>query len=1257
MSIKVNGVTVAGNGISREDLEEFSTDGITFFDGENDLSEGSSTLMSSPPVYWQTGAYGNDIYIALKTDSSSSAYNYAVSKDGIKWKKNKIYVNDNINNVPNLVDICFVEGNFFILGYFNNITYVFITKDGINYDIKQVNDNRRVYGNLARIVYFKNKLIILPGYYMSNTSILNDSYYSEDLGQTWNIGFSYANYLQLTSSFNNNSYEFHPVIGENCILLINNFGSNSSTEDDYLKYFYSNDGINFSVKEFPIIYYSSNSRVRFCQRGYGDIPLMVYHRNKFIYNLQIGYSSYGLHSIISEDGINWQIVRVPLTQPSEYEQLVAGLYHNNKYIIYNHYTYNGIINTRIFTSDDGYNWEFYANLPRTYDGKTFLSSSYQFEIKKINNKFYATYNGILGISEDGLNWTIKDLRDLIEGTTINSYSIAGNENILVIMGDSSCQLLYSTDQGETWNTKLKMVDSISSYYRSVCYGNGKFIAIRNGSYQNGAISTDGINWQEIQFPSKIQRYNIQYNGSIFLISGSNGEINYSINGLDWQSSFIPDKIVRNKIRVDGNKFLLFANGDSQFNICYTEDGVNFQEINSTSGGYDIISSPDKYIKISGISVNFSKENKTLLDSFCVINKNDLNNPIQISQFNYYNFYKSNGSGNASPNFIYSNSKDKIFVNVSWSYKSANNYFQTRQYLSDTGLDLYYSSSYINSNTLNLVFNDYRNTEKVLNPKFILTNDIDKYVMLNGRYEYKTYHSNNLYDWKYDNSKVLDKDGNDITQQFLKLNQNKLIQPIINQDTKTALGISELSTTNQAFDEIANKSIAIKEKKYQLPDYKNLNSNFYYGNNILLCISTYNSGYQYVSKNYGKSFQPINLDFNLSQDNCIYLQTRDYFLARGTTSSSFMQYSYDGINWNNAMVSVPPKHICENTQYGEIFYITTNVTTGNIKINYIFTKDPLKSPWQTITMSYSLNGNSISNLNYYYDSILKKVVVYFFNPTDNKNSIITFASSTSTNSSSYARHNTLFDKILLDEQNGTYYIVYNNNLYKVSSDFITNVSSTATQIGAGLGNIIAVFGNNKNNTSWFIANQSNALYEYSISEQTFQLVTNITFGNGMPIFTDDCIYLPPKWDDGTFILFDTNTNKQITTYQDLSKFNNTSLTETVRNILQSPQFEFGSYIGNGTYDLNNPTTLNFKIDPKIVVINVGNNGATPSALGWGQTSGAILFRDTKTTGVTDGSSGHTLYLDWDTYKTLKMYSTNAAKQFNTSGIIYHYIAIG
>lgn len=100
-------------------------------------------------------------------------------------------------------------------------------------------------------------------------------------------------------------------------------------------------------------------------------------------------------------------------------------------------------------------------------------------------------------------------------------------------------------------------------------------------------------------------------------------------------------------------------------------------------------------------------------------------------------------------------------------------------------------------------------------------------------------------------------------------------------------------------------------------------------------------------------------------------------------------------------------------------------------------------------------------------------------------------------------------------------------------------------------------------------------------------------------------------------------------------------------------EYGSYVGTGTYGVDNPNTLTFSVAPKLVII-MGILYTPPSTIY--AVLGFFIRGNDKSFGISNSSVNLFNNCTWND-KTLSWYAEDATKQFNASAITYSYIMIG
>ena len=195
-------------------------------------------------------------------------------------------------------------------------------------------------------------------------------------------------------------------------------------------------------------------------------------------------------------------------------------------------------------SSDGITWTQVSDSP--------FGSSSIYSVYHGNGKFVAGGTSWkMAYSTDGVTWTKVPNSTFGNNTTI--FSICYEKGKYVAVGGYRAssmtittyhgKMAYSTD-GVTWTS----ID-ISAFrdYRiySICYGNGKFVAVggspdtiiqgtSTGAGGKMAYSTDGVNWTEVDSPfGSSSIHSTYYGNGKFVAGGNGGKIAYSTDGITW----------------------------------------------------------------------------------------------------------------------------------------------------------------------------------------------------------------------------------------------------------------------------------------------------------------------------------------------------------------------------------------------------------------------------------------------------------------------------------------------------------------------------------------------------------------------------------------------------------------------------------------------------------------------------------------------------------------------------------------------------
>ena len=149
----------------------------------------------------------------------------------------------------------------------------------------------------------------------------------------------------------------------------------------------------------------------------------------------------------------------------------------------------------------------------------------------------------------------------------------GNGKFVAVASRSTNYFAYSTD-GINWTEST--ISSTSRYWQSVCYGNGKFVAVAN-STNYFAYSTDGMNWTEgtISSTSRYWQSVCYGNGKFVAVANSTNYFAYSTDGMNWTEGTISSTSRYWKSVCYGNDKYVAVGNTNYF--AYSTDGINWTE--------------------------------------------------------------------------------------------------------------------------------------------------------------------------------------------------------------------------------------------------------------------------------------------------------------------------------------------------------------------------------------------------------------------------------------------------------------------------------------------------------------------------------------------------------------------------------------------------------------------------------------------------------------------------------------------------------
>ena len=297
----------------------------------------------------------------------------------------------------------------------------------------------------------------------------------------------------------------------------------------------STDGINWSSEQWRSI-------------TYGD--------GKFV---AVAYSNFANNRVMySTDGINWNS-----TPAAEANQWYGVTYGDGKFVAVSNTGTN-----RVMYSTDGINW----TSASASENSSWRSVTYG------DGKFVAVAaNGTNRVmySSDGINWTSASAAENNDWQSVtygNGTFVAVAEFSPVSTNAGTNQVMYSTD-AINWYPASATFSSSSSTWRSVTFGNGRFVAVsQTGTGTNRVMySTDGINWTAADASGDNSWYTVTYGDDKFVAFAQFGNtverVMYSTYSPASSERSVPQaagSIVYGTSTPIGVAATVYASGDAEF---------------------------------------------------------------------------------------------------------------------------------------------------------------------------------------------------------------------------------------------------------------------------------------------------------------------------------------------------------------------------------------------------------------------------------------------------------------------------------------------------------------------------------------------------------------------------------------------------------------------------------------------------------------------------------------------------------------------
>ena len=198
-------------------------------------------------------------------------------------------------------------------------------------------------------------------------------------------------------------------------------------------------------------------------------------------------------------------------------------------------------------------------------------------------------------STDGITW----VETLLHPSSDPWCSVCYGNGKFVAVASGINVAAYSTD-GITWTTST--LPSLASWC-SVCYGNGKFVAVSSDNGNVAVYSTDGITWTTSTLPSTGQWQSVCYGNGKFVAIVNGNVAAYSTDGITWTASIIPNSTSWCSVCYGNGKFVAVSSGSTT--AAYSLDGITWTAatLPSSSNWCSVCYGNGKFITIANSTTN------------------------------------------------------------------------------------------------------------------------------------------------------------------------------------------------------------------------------------------------------------------------------------------------------------------------------------------------------------------------------------------------------------------------------------------------------------------------------------------------------------------------------------------------------------------------------------------------------------------------------------------------------------------------------
>ena len=541
-----NGKYVAvANTSNGTNIMAYSTDGINWTRGNMPSSK-----------QWESVCYGNGKYVAVSIGATSGDSNImAYSTDGISWTQGTM------PSYQRWKSVCYGNDKYVAVGWASGDSNIMAySTDGISWTRGNMPSSQQWFS----VCYGNGKYVAVA----SGTNIMA---YSTD-GISWTEGNMPISKRWKSICYGNG--KFVAVAG----------GTNSMA--------YSTDGISWAQGTMPL----SKQWQEVC-----------YGNGKYV---AVAYNSPDTMAY-STDGISWTQGNMPSSQ-----DWTSVCYGNDKFVavvINSTISYAFTISDfrdglRLFsTTLSSMDFSNILNKPDTLSGYGITDGVLSSDLDEYRTKIEALQN--LEFVPEGYDVASVGSNDLYlavqKRLSINTEMSIDSSLFDIVLNDPGQETVSKfamlNDEEMSGNKNFGLVSNIPSNrdWISVCYGNGKYVAIVNNS-NIMAYSTDGISWTEGTMPSVAYWYLVCYgNGKFVAVCGGGNYSNtmaYSTDGISWIKSTMPSSQSWRSVCYGNGKYVAVSNTNI---MAYSSDGISWTEGNMPSSQiwWSVCYGNDKYVAV------------------------------------------------------------------------------------------------------------------------------------------------------------------------------------------------------------------------------------------------------------------------------------------------------------------------------------------------------------------------------------------------------------------------------------------------------------------------------------------------------------------------------------------------------------------------------------------------------------------------------------------------------------------------------------